>query len=235
MCIIIAKNKTDRLPTESELKTSFTKNSDGGGFMYVDNGKVIIDKGYMNWEKFYRHYKTLCKKYHNFKGKSLVIHCRIGTSGTNSKINCHPYPISDNVNYLHKLYFKTDLGLAHNGIINEYNPTNNEKKLDINDTQNFIRKYLSPLKNEYNDFYKSEYIDKGIKSLIGWSKLALLDKDDTLTLIGNFVEDNNLSFSNTTYKEYKYNYSSNNIKEYNSYEDYINDIWNYNYNSKSIY
>lgn len=204
MCIIIAKNKNDRLPTLEELENSFNYNSDGAGFMYVENGKVIIDKGYLNYKKFIRHYKVLCKRFNNFENKSLVIHCRIGTSGTNSKKNCHPYPISNNINDLHKIYLKTDLGIAHNGIIASYNPSEKEKLLDINDTQNFIRKYLSPLYNDYNNFYKNEYVKLGIKSLIGTSKLAILDKNDNLTLIGNFIKDNNLYFSNTSYEKVKY-------------------------------
>ena len=43
MCIIIAKDKKSRIPTEKELKNSFEYNNDGAGFMYVDNNKVVID------------------------------------------------------------------------------------------------------------------------------------------------------------------------------------------------
>ena len=75
MCIIIAKDKKSRIPTEKELKNSFEWNNDGAGFMYVDNNKVVIDKGYMTWESFIKRYKTLLQKYNNFKNKSLVIHC----------------------------------------------------------------------------------------------------------------------------------------------------------------
>ena len=57
MCIIIAKEKYGRLPSEKELKNCFTNNSDGAGFMYVKNGKVVIDKGYMKYEAFIKHYK----------------------------------------------------------------------------------------------------------------------------------------------------------------------------------
>ena len=59
MCIIIAKNKNNRLPKKAELEYSFNHNHDGAGFMYPDNGKVIIDKGYMTFEKFYQFLKLL--------------------------------------------------------------------------------------------------------------------------------------------------------------------------------
>ena len=55
MCIIIAKDKIGRLPKEEELKQAFDYNDDGAGFMYVENGKVVIDKGYMTYDSFIKH------------------------------------------------------------------------------------------------------------------------------------------------------------------------------------
>ena len=94
MCIIIAKDKKNRLPKIKELEYCFDYNNDGAGFMYTDNGKVIIDKGYMTKEDFLARYKTLCKKYNNFKDKCLVAHCRIGTAGSNTAQNTHPYALT---------------------------------------------------------------------------------------------------------------------------------------------
>ena len=48
------------------------------------------------------------------------MHFRIGTAGANSKENTHPYPISDDKRDLHKTYVKTNLGVVHNGIIENY-------------------------------------------------------------------------------------------------------------------
>lgn len=62
MCIIIAKKKDNRLPSKEELIYSFSHNPDGAGFMYTDNNKVIIDKGYMNFDSFYKRFEFLCKK-----------------------------------------------------------------------------------------------------------------------------------------------------------------------------
>ena len=120
MCIIVAKDKKTKLPKEEYLRNCFESNDDGAGFMYVDNGKVIIDKGYMKYDKFIKHYHELCKKYNNFKNKALVMHFRIGTAGENSKANTHPYPITRHRKPLHKTFVKTDLGVVHNGIIHDY-------------------------------------------------------------------------------------------------------------------
>lgn len=224
MCIIIAKNKKDRLPTKEELKNSFTRNSDGAGFMYVDKGRVIVDKGYMTFESFYNRYKKLLARYNNFENKSLVIHLRIGTSGTNTKENTHPYIITNRVDLLHKTFAISDLGIAHNGVITDYTPI--ENKQNVNDTQMFIGKYLYPLYLNYKEFYKNEYILKGIEKITG-SKFALLDSKDDLYLIGDFIVEDNLSFSNTSYKGYtktwkKYDYS----EYYNDYYDYYRNLKN---------
>ena len=200
MCIIIAKNKNDRIPTETELKNCFEYNSDGAGFMFTDNNKVIINKGFMDYDSFIKHYKKLCKKYNNFKNKSLVIHCRIGTSSGNNKGNTHPYIITNKESKLHALNIASAIGIAHNGIIREYTPT--WKDPSINDSQNFIMKYLYPLYKNYPTFYKNKYIMKGIEDITN-SKFAILTKEDNLYLIGDFITENGLKFSNTSYKSFK--------------------------------
>ena len=203
MCIIIAKRKNGRIPTESELHYAFNYNNDGAGFMYVDNNKVIIDKGYMKYKDFIARYNQLLEKYNNFTNKSLVIHCRIGTSGTNSKGNTHPYPITSNSKELKKTHFKSDIGIAHNGIIRDYELTGN-----FNDTQAFIIKYLYPIYSHYKDFYKNKYITSGIADITN-SKFVILDTKDNIYKIGNFIEDKGLYFSNDSYLPPRYNYNYN--------------------------
>lgn len=222
MCIIIAKNKNNRLPSKEELKNSFNRNSDGAGFMYVDNGQVVVDKGYMTFDNFYKHYEKLLAKYNNFENKSLVIHLRIGTSGTNTRENTHPYIITNRVDLLHKTFVKSDLGIAHNGVITDYTPTNN--KQNINDTQLFIGTYLYGLYVNYKEFYKNKYITNGIEKITN-SKFAILNSKDELFLIGDFVEEDNLMFSNTSYKGYTYK----TYKYYDNYteSDYLKDYYDY--------
>ena len=202
MCIIIAKDKTNRLPSIEELEYCFDYNNDGAGFMYTDHGKVILDKGYMKKEDFLARFKTLCRKYNNFKDKCLVIHCRIGTAGTNSPQNTHPYALTKKINKLHKTYTKASVGIAHNGIIYSYQPRGKE---DINDTQNFIRTYMVNKYKEDKEFYTRQHERTAIEE-ITHSKFAILDKDDNLYLIGLFVKEDNLAFSNSHYKPVKYSY-----------------------------
>ena len=225
MCIIIAKEKYGRLPKEEELRNSFEVNSDGAGFMYVDNGKVVIDKGYMTYTSFLKHYKSLLKKYNNFKDKSLVIHCRIGTSGKNIKANTHPYPISNDIKKLKSRHLSEEkIGIVHNGIIHGYGT-----KTGLNDTQEFIQKYIYPIYSHWKDFYKNMDIMYGIEAITN-SKFTILDTEDNLYYVGEFIDDKGLKFSNTTYKygwyrgysSHSYNYYDDGI-EYDKYYD--DDYW----------
>lgn len=218
MCIIIAKDKNNRLPSKKELKECFKNNHDGAGFMYVKNKQVVIDKGYMTENAFMNRYQELCKEFNNFKDKCLVIHCRIGTGGTNSAKNTHPYAITNHVWKLHSTYTKCNVGIAHNGIIRDYIPFNDKR--DINDTQNFIMSYLYRIYKYDKDFYKREYQRKAIDEMSS-SKFAILDKDENLYLIGYFIKDNNLSFSNTSYQSWEDRYKSYSVKEYH----YNEDLW----------
>lgn len=222
MCIIVVKDKHNPLPKASYLENCFDNNPDGAGFMYTKRNKVVIDKGYMTYKSFMKQYDKLCRKFNNFKNKSLIIHFRIGTAGSNSKKNTHPYPITDNISKLHAKYIRTDLGMAHNGIIQEYNPTRKEKRLDINDTQNFIIKYVYPLYSHYKDFYKNQYITSGLEDITG-SRLAFLDKNDIITLVGEFEKDEDgIKYSNDGFKSNWYTryYLSNTNRYYNTTEYY---------------
>lgn len=213
MCIIVAKKKNVKAPTIDTLKTCFYNNSDGAGFMYVgNNGKVVIDKGYMTFKSFEKHYKKLLKKYNNFDNKNLVMHFRIGTSGSNNTKNTHPFPVTSNIEDLKKPYFLTDLGLVHNGIISDYTIRNNNTH-DISDTMNFITSFLAPLYSGYKEFYINTNVMDGIEKLIS-SKLCLLNSKDNMYLLGNFESDKNgVLYSNGTYKTnwwsgYNYGYDS---------------------------
>jgi predicted glutamine amidotransferase len=219
MCIIIAKMKHKRLPTESELRNSFFNNNDGAGLMYVDNGEVCIEKGFMTYKEFKKRYDELCKEYNNFEGKSLVLHFRIGTSSGNTPKNTHPYPITYKESDLHKTRLVTDLGVVHNGIIHDYNPKG--KNPTTNDTQQFIMRYLHPLYSNFKDFYKCKAIMNGIDDITN-SKFTFLDTEDKLYFVGDFINKDGLLFSNNTYMDYSSYYSNIKSSGYSAYnwEDY---------------
>ena len=219
MWIILDKEIKVGLPTYSQLINSFEYNSDGAGFMYVNDGKVVIDKGYMTWKKFYKRYQKLCRKFNNFENQSLIMHFRIGTSSGNTPQNTHPYPISNKVEDLHRLYTKTDLGMVHNGIIHDYTPK--DKLSKTNDTQEFILKYVSTLYNHYPKFYKDKYITKGMEDITN-SKLAFMDTSGYIYYVGDFITENGVKFSNSSYEDWQTFYYPT-MKYSTSQHSYYND------------
>jgi predicted glutamine amidotransferase len=231
MCIIVAKQKEVKLPDTKILETCFKQNSDGAGFMYVKGGKVVIDKGYMDYKSFKKHYDKLCRKYHNFENKSLVIHFRIGTDGSNIAKNTHPYPICSDYNIMNKTFYKCDLAMVHNGIITDYRPKATDG--DIVDTMKFIKDFIQPLKQGWSDFYKNDNMLKGLEYLTN-SKLCFLDNKDNIYTSGYFINDNGILYSNGTYKTYTYQskYVSKYTPYYNDYDYDIpseGKVWHYTY------
>lgn len=222
MCIIVAKQKGIDMPSKNILETCFHHNNDGAGFMYVEKGQVIIDKGYMDFKSFYKRLKKIEKRIGNLKERALVMHFRIGTQGANDKQTCHPFPISNKVSDLKSTYFKTNVGMVHNGVISKFNYDKS-----LSDTQLFIRDFVSVFKSLRKDFYKIDSVMKLFEKEISYSKLCFLDNKENIYYLGDKVVDNGIIYSNTTYKpivstnyaytwdydwEYEYNYYNSKIK-----------------------
>lgn len=205
MCIIVAKEKGIEIPSRKTLKSCFDNNGDGAGFMYVNKNKVVIDKGYMDFDTFYKRLQKIDKKF-DLKNKALVMHFRIGTSGENDRETTHPFPISNKVEDLKSIYIKSDLGMVHNGIIDNYTYIDN-----LSDTQTFIKDFVYELKGLNKDFYKKQSI-LDMLSRITKSKLCFLDTNEKLYYVGDFIEDSGVKYSNGTYKESRYTYLSDNTK-----------------------
>lgn len=213
MCVIVVKNKEVDIPKKEYLKNCFDGNSDGAGLMYTDDGRVIIEKGFMTWEAFEKKFDHLCKKYNNFKDKSLVCHFRIGTQGKNDKFTCHPFPVSSKHNMLRKRKVSTDVGVVHNGIIYDYGKSSNWAKIHpsdslLSDTQLFIRYCLAPYKSLNREFYKNKMVMEYIERAIDGDKMVFLDKDDNVYMLGKFVEHEGVQYSNTSYEPYVFKYAS---------------------------
>lgn len=222
MCIIVAKEKGVSLPSKTILKNCFDYNNDGAGLMFTNNGKVNIVKGFMTFDKFYDYLMKL-DKLHNFKEKSLVMHFRISTGGNVDAGNCHPYPISSKNKDLRAKTFTTDLGMVHNGIISMYSG----KDKVLNDTQMFVKQCVSVMKDLNQEFYR-DYRCMNLLSDIAKSKLCFLDSEDNIYYVGDFIDDNGIKYSNSSYMSYyyypTYNYANYDFKNY--YEDdlYYEDI-----------
>lgn len=196
MCIIAIKPKDKKMFTDKTIETMFDNNPDGVGFMYYDNKlkKVVISKGFMTLSSLKKELKK-----HDFTKTNLIMHFRIGTSGRNDSLNCHPYPVFE----MNATQCKTSLAMAHNGILHGYEPP---KGYAVNDTQVFIREVLRKLDRNFLDDEDKTYL---IDELIGANKLAFLDDKNRITLIGHgFIEDDGYIYSNDSYKKPRYVYKT---------------------------
>ena len=202
MCIIAIKPKNKDIQEKKILERCFTMNKDGAGYMYVNNDKqVIIKKGFMRFEDFY---KTMMKDYkeNKLKDKTLIMHFRIGTSGKN-KLGCtHPFPITDKFDELELTRHSTNIGICHNGIVQGFNSYANQ----YSDTELYIATVITPLIRLNLQSYKFNDVQALILKTTN-SKWVILDKNDEYYTIGQFIEDNGYYYSNETYKPFQYTYS----------------------------
>lgn len=196
MCIIAAKPMGVALPEEETIKRMWTGNSDGAGFMYAKDGRVCIEKGFMKYKDFISALRKLGEDM-DLTETAMVLHFRITTHGGTKPENTHPFPVSDNVGMLKKLKCKTDVGVAHNGIIHSVSP-----RKDISDTMEYIVSQLAPLKKALPSFYKSKDALVLIKNAIE-SKMSFLTADGSIYTVGDFIEDGGMLYSNTSYQGFK--------------------------------
>lgn len=98
MCIAIWQPVGKSL-TEEILRNAWQQCSDGAGMAYINDGEVVISKGYMKCKEFLEAYQTAVKT--NPKSP-FILHFRIKTMGDKVENNTHPFKIKDGA-------------LAHNG------------------------------------------------------------------------------------------------------------------------
>ena len=213
MCIIVVKKENVAFPNKKILETCFENNPDGAGFMYAYKENVYIKKGFDTFKKFWEALQSVRKECGD--NIPFIMHFRISTQA-HGRMDCtHPFPLSRNMKDLRELDFKTKMGIAHNGIITLTSTSyygdycsgylggysGYSKTITYSDTMKFITDYLSLIiKN--NDYYKDPDTIKLISRLAD-SKLSIMDYKGHIELIGNFIEEKGILYSNGSYKTKK--------------------------------
>lgn len=191
MCIIALKPAEKPMFDNAEIRRMFEQNPDGAGVSFpTGTGKVHLKKGFMFEDDLLEYLRD---KHDILVDRPVMLHCRIGTGGGNTPINCHPYPVFEPNSRLEGDY---DLVVSHNGILADFIPPHKSK---LNDTQVFINKVLSRLPK---DFLQNEGIYKLIETAIRSSKLAFMDGEGNFTTMGSWITDDGYMYSNTSYKPY---------------------------------
>lgn len=176
MCIAIRRPKGKALPKRI-LLNCWENNPDGAGFMYAENGVLVVDKGFMKWKAFWKAIRP-----HLFTDdKELVVHFRIATSGKVDYENCHPHMIHDGLAYV------------HNGIIYDLN--------DDKDKCDTIR-LAEILKALPEGFIQSEGIMSLITMAVGSSKFVFMDNNGQVRIINEDlgIESDDIWYSNVTFR-----------------------------------
>ena len=235
MCIVVYKPVGKLMPSEETLRQCFVRNPDGAGYMFPEDDKVVIKKGYMNFKALHQ---AVMKDYQRLgKDTPFVLHFRIQTQGGVNQECTHPFPISKNMVDLKQLDSESKFGLAHNGIISltsqsgytQYYDSKTRtykydySKPDYSDTMKFITDYLALIIKKEN-WHKDEDTLSLIEKLAGYSnKFAIMDGEGHTTLIGNFIEDKGIYYSNSTYETYAQISFKNDFDYEDDYEQYYDE------------
>ena len=193
MCIIAAKAKGVKMPDRKTIRTMWYGNPDGAGVMYTRDGKVKIHKGFMTLTALEKFLDKLENEL-DLTETPVVMHFRITTHGGTKAENTHPFPVTDSIKRLKLTHCATNLGVAHNGII-DIKP----RSYDISDTMEYIASQLAPLSRALPDFYKNRDAMQMIQNAIK-SRMAFLTGEGEIYLTGDFVEDNGVMYSNESFR-----------------------------------
>lgn len=179
MCIAIYKPEGKIIPYAT-LKECYDANPDGAGFMYAEDKKLHIEKGFFSLQSFY-------EAYVKHQDKKAVLHFRIKTHGKIDTTNCHPFAVN------------SSLAFVHNGIISGFGDS------DHSDTIGFNHGVLQPLVNKWGNLALFQDPMKDlIESRIGYSKLIFLDRHGNHNILNEAkgIWDDGVWYSNNSYKPY---------------------------------
>lgn len=194
MCLIAVKNKGVELPKRDSLYNGYQNNPDGVGIAILKENKnlIYIKKDFPKFNDFYKWASENIKR-----NDIAIIHFRQATSGNTDMGNRHPFPIARNRLLLRKTNLLCRFAVAHNGVISDYS----YKTGKYSDTQKFVVDILSNLKYKLDNLG----VQKLLSRYIAGDKLAIINSlKRKVILIGNYVEDKGIFYSNDGYKfEYK--------------------------------
>jgi len=202
MCIIAYRPKGATL-TKKVLKNCYDNNGDGCGIAWPDDKgeSMIVERGLFGFRKLWNIYRDIPKD------KPVLLHFRIGTSGQIDEKNCHPFLINEKYALVHNGNIENKLG---------------DKDDTLSDTNFFVEKVLRPIFN-HPSFKKEEHFWSGFSfkwlmenSIDTKNKMVILGADGMATIYNESAGEweNEVWFSNKTYKEDRKSATSSTVEEY---------------------
>jgi hypothetical protein len=168
MCLIIYKPTNEYSFSTVDMEASISRNDDGVGVMYYEDGRVLVDRLVEGTEG---ELTNFCLTYLNTK-PNIVIHHRLKTHGKIDEVNTHPFKVLsiDDGDAI-------DLYMMHNGTLTYGH------NVDHSDTHVFVNEFLNPILKVnphllYNAAFR-EFLGKSI----GSNKLVFMDSYGEVILI----------------------------------------------------
>ena len=158
MCVAVLKPKNSKIDDKT-MEKCWETNPDGGGFMYVNDNKIIIRKEVDSFEK----YISMYRKHERLVDTDFILHFRIATSGLIDVANTHPHKVND------------DVYMVHNGVIDRCSVADSE----ISDTMKFC-KFISNLPN---NFTGNKSMIELITGYIGTDKMIFLNRNGDIKIV----------------------------------------------------
>lgn len=191
MCVIVVK------PAGVKLKRAywhecFRINGHGAGLSYVEDNKLVVDKGYFEFEDLY---KEIVKH----EDKEMVVHFRISSAGAVNFANCHPF-------YVESVAFpRYSWSISHNGTL-DYRSTKDES-----DTNLFVNEVLGPQLEVHPWFLDDHpgqwFLKKACENKHANSKIVVFRYDNEKKESKIYIANKNLGteemgcwFSNTSFR-----------------------------------
>ncbi len=181
MCVIVHQPRGAHLEKD-RARRLWLKNSDGGGFSFIDNTGTIQTERYMGFNEYWKAFETARSQ---FPHRDYLLHMRIATHGKINLSNVHPFHVDEHT------------VMAHNGIIHSVPVCDKGRS----DTRVFIEEVLPRLPETWLD---DEYLVDMVDGWIGWSKLMFLTTNPKLSenvyILGkkSGVERDGMWFSNSS-------------------------------------
>ena len=195
MCIICVSPENVRQPDRNTIATMFHRNPHGAGYMFARKGKIHIRKGFMNLTALLN---ALAQEQFT-AADPVVYHFRISTQAGVGPEMTHPFPLSNRPAHMKALDVDCRCGVAHNGIIRL---TTDPRNHEYSDTAIFITDYLTKIIQRPSDLRNVKRLE--LIWQLAQSKFAIMDGKGYIATIGEFLNEDGLLYSNTSYQSFRY-------------------------------
>lgn len=192
MCVIIYAKAGKEIPKKN-LEQAFKSNPDGAGFMVQkDKEMPYFEKGFFTFDSFYKAYKSFADK----GCYDIAVHMRIKTHGNIDLNNCHPFALRNSPKDVSFTEGFCESLYMHNGTIQSIDVPRNGEHSDTFEFAFRVMSSLNPLGNMA--------IRTILSNIETASRFCIMREGHAPLLVGSFVEDDGIMYSNTSYKKVSY-------------------------------